>query len=114
MSDHPILVLNAGSSSLKLSLYDGETVLCRGLADRITITVRDEGPGLDAERIAYLQQHEAPAAPRPGDGGLGLWIVRRLVGEVNGSVAVDRPETGGTSITITISSVEPGDIRNVA
>jgi len=42
VSDHPILVLNAGSSSLKLSLYDGETVLCRGLADRI---------GLDAPHV---------------------------------------------------------------
>jgi signal transduction histidine kinase len=84
------------------------------LADRITITVRDEGPGLDEERIAYLQQREAPVAPRPGEGGLGLWIVRRLVGEVNGSVAVDRPQSGGTSITITISSAQPGEIRDVA
>lgn len=30
-----VLTLNAGSSSLKLALYDGETVLAQGLADRI-------------------------------------------------------------------------------
>lgn len=30
-----VLTLNAGSSSLKLALYDGESVLARGIADRI-------------------------------------------------------------------------------
>jgi signal transduction histidine kinase len=82
--------------------------------DAIRIAVRDEGPGLDAVRIDYLERCDSGAAPRPGESGLGLWIVRRLVGEVSASVSVARPDSGGTSITITIPTDASGEMRHVA
>jgi signal transduction histidine kinase len=80
----------------------------------ITITVRDEGPGLDPARIQYLERREGAAAPRPGETGLGLWVVRRLVAESGGRIKVGQPCGGGTAITIVIPLAAPGATRHVA
>jgi signal transduction histidine kinase len=108
-------VLNLLLNACHASTPGGRVALSADVeADAIRITVSDDGPGLDPARIQYLEQREAAPAPRPGEAGLGLWIVRRLVHEVHGSLSVLRPETGGTRITITIATTAAGDVRHVA
>jgi signal transduction histidine kinase len=83
-------------------------------ARSVSITVEDEGCGLDAARIAYLEGRDGGSPSRVGDTGLGLWIIRRLVSEIQGTVEVARPAGRGTAITVTIPVTESGDIRHVA
>lgn len=79
----------------------------------IVVTVRDSGPGLDKERVRYLEEANPNDTPRPGESGLGLWIIRRLVSEAGGRLSVSYPPEGGTAVTITVPHVHES-LRHVA
>jgi signal transduction histidine kinase len=79
----------------------------------ITITITDGGPGLDAERARYLVAAEDQTTPRPGEAGLGLWIIRRLVTEARGYLDVAHTPEGGTAITIAVPQAQ-AELRHVA
>src|SRR5205823_13712185 len=69
-----------------------------------TITVRDRGPGLDAEALSHAFDRfwQADAA-RAGTGvGLGLAIVAGIAAEHGGSVAAANADGGGAVFTITL------------
>ena len=68
----------------------------------ILVTVSDEGPGMPPEIAARLTGPEAQDQP-PGDddGGLGLWMVRRLLDGLGATAAVSADSTG-TRITVTV------------
>ena len=73
---------------VEVSVRDGEVV------------VRDHGPGIDESDLPYIfdRFYRAPSARgRPGS-GLGLAIVRQVAEAHGGSVAVERPEGGGTLV----------------
>ena len=57
----------------------------------LMIEVGDQGPGLPDDLAQYLVGH-SEEAPGVG-GGLGLWIVRRLVADEGGEIAA-RPGDG--------------------
>jgi signal transduction histidine kinase len=80
----------------------------------LVIQVTDDGCGLDPDRARFLEDRELVVAPRPGESGLGLWIIRRLVAEVSGSIRAERGLEGGTTITLTIPDIAPEEYRNVA
>lgn len=66
-----------------------------------TITIRDEGPGIDADQLKWLFNKYSVAAPQPTAGehstGLGLSIVKRLMLELGGRIEVDsKPGTGSS------------------
>jgi len=75
----------------------------------LTITVSDEGGGLPAGLRSWLQsgletglQSGSPdEMPEDGQGGLGLWIVRRHVAELQGTIAVEPVPGTGTQVTLT-------------
>jgi two-component system sensor histidine kinase BaeS len=73
-------------------------------AERGEITVRDTGPGLEAQDIPraferfYL--HARYRSERPVGSGLGLAIVRELVAAMGGSVEAAVPPGGGAQFTI--------------
>ena len=107
-------VLNLLLNACSASPHRGRVwLLAEENDDGLSISVRDEGPGLDADRIRYLESHDDNTAPRPGQGGLGLWIVRRLVSEVAGALKVIRPSAGGTMITLVIPKRVTEDLRHV-
>lgn len=93
----------------------GGTIFFSARSDHemIVIAIKDEGPGLDPDRARYLQSPQDGTAPRAGETGLGLWIVRRLVAEANGRLGVERPPEGGMLVTITVTQAE-GTLRHVA
>lgn len=68
--------------------------------DKLFICVSDRGPGLPDHLQSFLQDRKKIAIPAAA-GGLGLWIVKRLVHEAAGAIAVESRSDGGTSIHLT-------------
>jgi two-component system sensor histidine kinase MprB len=73
---------------VEVSVRDGEVV------------VRDHGPGIDESDLPYVfdRFYRAPSARGLPGSGLGLAIVRQVAEAHGGSVAVERPEGGGTRV----------------
>ncbi len=72
------------------------------------LTVRDHGPGISAEDLAYVFDRfyrGAEARGRPGS-GLGLAIVRQVVSQHGGSVTAERAPGGGTLMRIRLPGAE--------
>ncbi len=108
-------VLNLLLNACQASSPTGRVAFEAGFVDdNLVVTVSDEGAGLDPDRIRYLQSHEADVSPRPGESGLGLWIIRRLVLEIGGSIRVEHTASGGTAISIEIPDVSGEEQRDVA
>jgi signal transduction histidine kinase len=80
----------------------------------LVIRVADRGRGLDLDRVRYLEDRAPVEAPRPGESGLGLWIVRRLIHEAGGSIDVEAVSGKGTAITVTVPDTAAEDLRHVA
>jgi len=80
--------------------------------DRLVIAVVDRGPGLPQRGADILTGHSAAPAPLDG-GGLGLWTISRLVADAGGNIAVEYPDVGGTSVTLTIPIAQM-ELSNVA
>jgi len=66
----------------------------------LEVTVRDQGPGLGAEYKRYIETGREPLAVIGEGKGLGLWMVRKLMVEVGGSVKVETSAMEGTSIRL--------------
>ncbi len=108
-------VLNLLLNACQVSSPGGRIEVEAGIADNeLVLRVTDEGCGLDEDRARYLESRELVVAPRPGESGLGLWIIRRLVLEAGGSIRVERTAKGGTTISIAIPDMVTEEQRNVA
>ncbi len=92
---------NLVSNSVKFSPAGGRIVVrTRTLADTVTISVSDTGPGVPTDeqsdlftrffRTARSQDQEAPGT------GLGLYIVKQIVDLHGGNVEVESSEMGST------------------
>ncbi|MFN7027130.1 MAG: ATP-binding protein, partial [Pseudorhizobium sp.] len=91
------LVLNASAAAGDGGKISVETTLDE--AGYLIIAVSDSGPGLgDAAADVLTSQAPWPAAQAAG--GLGLWMVRRLVDDVGGQVDVCGGDTNKTVITL--------------
>lgn len=82
---------------------------------RLHVTVEDTGSGLDVAGTEVLCGERAAGGAGSGRGnGLGLWMVRRLVGEIGGTLAVARREPAGTSITVEVPLAVARELADVA
>jgi signal transduction histidine kinase len=83
------------------------TVSMRAFAESnaLVIEVADDGPGLAANKAAYLMVGGDP--PPPTWDGLGLWIVRRLVAEESGSIRATEGAGSGTLIRVSWPFAQP-------
>ncbi|KAB1912856.1 sensor histidine kinase KdpD [Micromonospora sp. AMSO31t] len=70
-------------------------VLATTCPGALTVSVLDRGAP-DSALLATL----ARPTPSPGGSGLGLWIVRRLVDSLGGSLRARRPRTGGLAVDV--------------
>ena len=71
------------------------------------IRIRDHGPGIPEEMKARLFQ---PNFSTKTDGmGLGLAIVKKTIDDLKGTINVDSAPGDGTTVTITLPTVERGD-----
>jgi signal transduction histidine kinase len=80
--------------------------------ERLAIAVVDRGSGLPSLAAAVLTGRSGAPPPLEG-GGLGLWTISRLVADVGGNIAVQYPDSGGTSVTLTIPIAQM-ELSNVA
>jgi signal transduction histidine kinase len=70
----------------------------------IRITVADDGPGLpDVERTAIEGNVEAILEHSEG---VGLWLVRLIVENAGGTVALEESQLGGAAVTMTLPKIE--------
>lgn len=93
-----------GGGSLQLSI---------GVQDqRLTVAVRDGGPGFDATMFDQRGEFRFGATARPGGHGLGLPLCREIVTHLGGVLRVgNRPEGGAVveaSVPIARLRSEPG------
>jgi two-component system sensor histidine kinase MprB len=73
------------------------------------VTVRDHGPGIADEDLPYVfdRFYRSRAARGMPGSGLGLAIVRQVAEAHGGSVAVERPEGGGTLVRLRLNGASP-------
>lgn len=98
------LIINALDASVQgqqvsLTLYTGD-----GYARLI---VADHGTGIAPEILSRIAEPFFTTKPRGRGTGLGLAIVKGLVRDANGELEIDSTPGVGTSITITLPTVDP-------
>ena len=76
-------------------------------AARVRIDVTDDGHGMSREDAKRAVDRFYRSAGSAGDGfGLGLPIVREVVGAMNGSLSIESSPGAGTTVSIVLESVE--------
>jgi len=105
-----VVVQNLVMSALEATTSGEVAVSCRAGDGRLTIAVRDTGPGIpvaDQERILTAYRHDlAERGVRQGP-GVGLFTVLRFVGELGGEVAVDSEVGCGSEFRVTLPLASP-------
>ncbi|HEY3069945.1 MAG TPA: HAMP domain-containing sensor histidine kinase [Gaiellaceae bacterium] len=75
------------------------------------VTVRDHGPGIDAEDLPYIfdRFYRARSARGMPGSGLGLAIVRQVAEAHGGEVKAEGAEGGGTLMSLRLNGQRPAD-----
>ena len=106
------ILLNLLSNAVKFTREGGEVEIAAQAADgHMRVSVRDNGIGIPAgvlSRIggAFEQSSNDPMLAREGT-GLGLALVKALVGQHRGKLAIESRENSGTCVTVELPLVQP-------
>jgi signal transduction histidine kinase len=98
---------NLLSNAIKFSL-PGKNIFVemKEQAQNVLVSVRDEGPGIEADEMKTLFSKYGKTSVRPTAGetstGLGLSIVKRIMQELNGDVSCQSTLGVGSVFTITL------------
>ncbi|MFT3710225.1 MAG: hybrid sensor histidine kinase/response regulator [Archangium sp.] len=82
----------------------------RGARDRVTLEVRDHGPGIAPEELPRLFERFARGRAQADDRrgfGLGLWIVSQLASHHGGSVSAQSTPGDGARFIVTLPRIVP-------
>jgi signal transduction histidine kinase len=91
-------VLNVVQNALEAMPQGGAlTLTCVRTATEVQLRIRDSGPGIPAEHLARI--FEPLYTTKPGGTGLGLYIVREILGAHGGQVTVESVEGVGATFT---------------
>ncbi len=95
---------------------DGGTIsfAARDGGDGLRFCVADEGAGMPERTKRYLEAAATAGAPIEDRAGLGLWMVRRLIDECDGTITVEAAEGRGTRISVFLPTVTAERVRDVA
>jgi signal transduction histidine kinase len=96
------VVTNLVSNALKYGEGRRVDVVVRGDAQSAHLEVTDTGIGIAAEdQPKIFERFERAVADREYDGhGLGLWITRRIVEELGGSISLRSAPGAGSTFTV--------------
>ncbi|HUN51096.1 MAG TPA: HAMP domain-containing sensor histidine kinase [Candidatus Sulfotelmatobacter sp.] len=101
------VVENILENAVSFSPDQGEIrILLSPVGRRVTFTVEDQGPGVEPghlQRIFERHFSHRPGVDRPNEGGhfgLGLWLVRRNVEAIGGSVAAENVSPRGLRMMV--------------
>jgi nitrogen fixation/metabolism regulation signal transduction histidine kinase len=78
-------------------------VTTAGHGSQVSLCVRDNGHGFPEELWGRL--FEPYVTSKPKGTGLGLPVVKKIVEEHHGSIAVDNPDTGGARICVSLPAL---------
>ena len=108
------ILLNILLNSIAAS-ETGGSISCeaRPESDEVLLTVEDDGPGLPNRILKFLNADCPVSAPITDSEGLGLWIVKRLAGELGGSVEASNLPDKGVPISVSIPILRE-ELRDVA
>jgi signal transduction histidine kinase len=98
-----VIIHNLLDNALKYTI-NGH-ILFTGYRDgpgTIILAIRDTGMGMDAAMQNWCNQPDSTIHPN-GSGGLGLTIVKELLGMIGGSLHVHCPPAGGTSVSLSFT-----------
>ena len=73
--------------------------------DVVVLRVSDDGPGVPAMERAVLER--GMEEPLSHSQGLGLWVVRAIVGDSGGDLTVRDADAGGTTVEIELEAATP-------
>lgn len=102
------VLLNLGLNGLQALEAEGGTLRFEAALREgsLELTVRDTGPGYPED---VLHGVAGPfASSKPGGVGLGLRLVRRMVGEMKGTLLLENLAGGGASATMRIPCADAG------
>jgi two-component system, OmpR family, phosphate regulon sensor histidine kinase PhoR len=103
------VVLNLAENALRHGSATHVELVTRGIDERlVAIEVRDDGKGIaPGERDRLFDRFYRGTGRGDGEGfGLGLAIVREAVRALGGTIEIDSPPTGGTTVRITLARAE--------
>jgi len=108
------VLLNLLSNAFKFTPPHGTVrIELKGVTERGTarVEVGDSGPGIPAERrdevFERFHQLDGAATRKMGGTGLGLYIVREVVGLHGGTLAIDDAPEGGALFVVELPVVAP-------
>jgi signal transduction histidine kinase len=85
------------------------SVRAEAVADRVRIVVSDGGPGVPADELPRLFElfYRSPSTERRASGtGIGLFVVRELVGAMGGEVTAELAEPHGLRVVVSMPRYE--------
>lgn len=109
------ILLNLALNAVAVS-RQGDSITLRASCEGrcLLLDVSDRGPGLPPHARAVLSDAcEGPPSLAEGS-GLGLWMTRRMVTELNGTIDYRTPAEGGTLIRVRLPFGVPAESRHVA
>ena len=94
------LISNAISASPRGSRLSLRIDWQINVTQRLVIAVEDEGPGLPASLLRFV--NSAQLAPAPAEAGIGLATVKSLMNAIGGSISAQVGPLGGTLYRLTV------------
>jgi signal transduction histidine kinase len=110
---------NLCENALKYSPRDQPCTLgARSEGERLVLWVQDHGVGIPEAELRHIfdrfYQVDRSGVPQPGGVGLGLALVRELVGALGGGIAVESSVGQGSRFTVTLPLRHPAAVLGPA
>jgi two-component system phosphate regulon sensor histidine kinase PhoR len=111
------VVLNLVDNAVKYTPANSHvTIGARQTGDEVVLTVRDDGPGIDAKHLPRLFERfyrvDKGRSRDMGGTGLGLSIVKHLVNGMRGEVRVESTPGQGSTFSVTMRAAPAGQVAS--